>query len=217
MIQCIVIVDDPRIFVTLLLQSVMAANKPAHHCLFIQTTNRIAEHLNVLSFVDWLHVGCFFQVVHFAESGYRLPPPCYCPRVLHAMMLDCWHRDRSYRPSFKHLVTQLDRFLLDMNCLNDTLNNRYVVRKVWNTCSLIVVIVRKRSLKFPAVSSLIRAVICCDRVIPTSANNILRNMQTKPLVKQQFHGHRHVYVIFFICCIFCTFFPYCVTRAVTYT
>ncbi|XP_078488630.1 ephrin receptor epsilon [Ciona intestinalis] len=64
------------------------------------------------------------DVVQFVDSGYRLPPPCYCPRIIHSVMLECWNRDRTQRPNFSHLVTLLDRFLLEADCLTDTINNR---------------------------------------------------------------------------------------------
>nr|BAB68344.1 EPH receptor tyrosine kinase [Ciona savignyi] len=64
------------------------------------------------------------DVVQFVDCGYRLPPPCYCPRIIHSVMLECWNKDRTSRPNFSHLVTIFNRFLQEPSCLNDIINNR---------------------------------------------------------------------------------------------
>ncbi|KAI1229688.1 Ephrin type-B receptor 4, partial [Lamprotornis superbus] len=50
-------------------------------------------------------------VINAIEQDYRLPPPPRCPPALHRLMLDCWQRDRSARPTFPHLVHALDRLI----------------------------------------------------------------------------------------------------------
>lgn len=34
-----------------------------------------------------------------------------CPRALHQLMLDCWHKDRAQRPRFSHVVSVLDALI----------------------------------------------------------------------------------------------------------
>nr|XP_039249727.1 ephrin type-A receptor 4-like [Styela clava] len=63
------------------------------------------------------------DVVHCVENGYRLPPPPFCPRILHNLMLNCWNMDRTRRPTFTQIVAQLDSMLLAPEKLNDTINN----------------------------------------------------------------------------------------------
>eukprot|EP00118_Oscarella_pearsei_P009442 m.54442 g.54442 ORF g.54442 m.54442 type:complete len:154 (+) comp34372_c0_seq1:67-528(+) len=41
------------------------------------------------------------------EMGRRLPPPPGCPRIIYAMMIDCWHPDHHSRPTFSQLDTRL--------------------------------------------------------------------------------------------------------------
>ncbi|XP_076806394.1 ephrin type-B receptor 1-like isoform X1 [Clavelina lepadiformis] len=66
------------------------------------------------------------DVVHLVESGYRLPPPCCCPRSLHEMMLECWNCDRSRRPTFNQLVALLGHLINESDLLADTVNIRPV-------------------------------------------------------------------------------------------
>ncbi|XP_022239231.1 ephrin type-B receptor 1-B-like [Limulus polyphemus] len=49
------------------------------------------------------------DVIKSIEKGYRLPAPMDCPEALHQLMLDCWQKERSYRPSFANIVKTLDR------------------------------------------------------------------------------------------------------------
>ncbi|NXD46648.1 EPHB4 protein, partial [Copsychus sechellarum] len=51
------------------------------------------------------------DVINAIEQDYRLPPPPRCPPALHRLMLDCWQRERSARPTFPHLVRALDRLM----------------------------------------------------------------------------------------------------------
>ncbi|KAI3375654.1 hypothetical protein L3Q82_003714 [Scortum barcoo] len=39
------------------------------------------------------------DVINAIEQDYRLPPPPDCPSSLHALMLDCWQKERANRPS----------------------------------------------------------------------------------------------------------------------
>ncbi|XP_038602854.1 ephrin type-A receptor 8 [Tachyglossus aculeatus] len=51
------------------------------------------------------------DVINSVEEGYRLPAPMGCPKALHQLMLDCWHKDRSQRPRFPHIVGVLDQLI----------------------------------------------------------------------------------------------------------
>ena len=52
-----------------------------------------------------------FQVIQSIEEGYRLPAPIDCPLALHQLMLDCWQKERSDRPTFAQLLAYLDKLL----------------------------------------------------------------------------------------------------------
>lgn len=54
---------------------------------------------------------CPTQVISSVEEGYRLPAPMGCPRTLHQLMLDCWHKDRAQRPRFSQVVSVLDALI----------------------------------------------------------------------------------------------------------
>lgn len=54
------------------------------------------------------------------EEGYRLPAPMGCPRALHQLMLDCWHKDRAQRPRFAHVVSVLDALVHSPESLRAT-------------------------------------------------------------------------------------------------
>ncbi|KAM4537508.1 ephrin type-B receptor 4b-like isoform 1-T2 [Odontesthes bonariensis] len=51
------------------------------------------------------------DVINAIEQDYRLPPPPDCPASLHALMLDCWQKDRANRPRFCDVVAALDRLI----------------------------------------------------------------------------------------------------------
>lgn len=58
-----------------------------------------------------LNSALCLQVISSVEEGYRLPAPMGCPRALHQLMLDCWHKDRAQRPRFSHIVSVLDALI----------------------------------------------------------------------------------------------------------
>lgn len=60
------------------------------------------------------------QVISSVEEGYRLPAPMGCPRALHQLMLDCWHKDRTQRPRFSHIVSVLDALIRSPESLRAT-------------------------------------------------------------------------------------------------
>lgn len=43
------------------------------------------------------------------EEGYRMPPPKNCPPGMYDIMLQTWEMDAEKRPSFSHLLTELDQ------------------------------------------------------------------------------------------------------------
>ncbi|TMS00931.1 Ephrin type-A receptor 7 [Larimichthys crocea] len=51
------------------------------------------------------------KVINAIEQDYRLPPPPDCPSSLHALMLDCWQKERANRPRFCDVVASLDRLI----------------------------------------------------------------------------------------------------------
>lgn len=60
------------------------------------------------------------QVISSVEEGYRLPAPMGCPRALHQLMLDCWHKDRAQRPRFSQIVSVLDVLICNPESLRAT-------------------------------------------------------------------------------------------------
>lgn len=50
-------------------------------------------------------------MINAIEQDYRLPPPPECPASLHALMLDCWQKERGNRPRFSEVVAALDRLI----------------------------------------------------------------------------------------------------------
>uniref|UniRef100_A0A0K2UVZ0 receptor protein-tyrosine kinase n=1 Tax=Lepeophtheirus salmonis TaxID=72036 RepID=A0A0K2UVZ0_LEPSM len=57
------------------------------------------------------------DVIKAIEKGYRLPAPMDCPEANHQLMLDCWQKERSHRPSFGSIVKTLDKLI----CCPETL------------------------------------------------------------------------------------------------
>lgn len=66
---------------------------------------------------DWNN----FEVMDRVEGGYRLPAPMKCPKIVHAIMMDCWDKDRFRRPNFEEIVKRLDELIRAPEMLNDNL------------------------------------------------------------------------------------------------
>ncbi|XP_041933169.1 ephrin type-A receptor 7-like isoform X2 [Alosa sapidissima] len=49
------------------------------------------------------------DVIKAIEDGFRLPAPVNCPTPLHQLMLDCWQKERSERPSFSQIHSALSK------------------------------------------------------------------------------------------------------------
>jgi serine/threonine protein kinase len=52
-----------------------------------------------------------YTVMERLNTGYRLPPPMNCPKVIHDLMLRCWHKERTKRPKFKEIVEQIEQWI----------------------------------------------------------------------------------------------------------
>ncbi|XP_041115779.1 ephrin type-A receptor 6-like [Polyodon spathula] len=57
------------------------------------------------------------DVILSIEEGYRLPAPMGCPVTLHQLMLQCWQKERSHRPTFTELVSFLDKLIRNPSSL----------------------------------------------------------------------------------------------------
>lgn len=63
------------------------------------------------------------DVIKSIEKGYRLPAPMDCPEALYQLMLDCWQKQRTHRPSFASIVTTLDNLARQPQALLQTRNS----------------------------------------------------------------------------------------------
>ncbi|XP_056284306.1 tyrosine-protein kinase SRK2 [Pseudoliparis swirei] len=65
-----------------------------------------------------------FQVVQKLATGYRMPCPPNCPKVMYDIMTDCWKEEEQDRPTFETLHWKLEDFYdIDMTSYDDA--NRY--------------------------------------------------------------------------------------------
>ncbi|XP_076001135.1 ephrin type-A receptor 4-A-like [Genypterus blacodes] len=64
------------------------------------------------------------DVIKAIEEGYRLPAPMDCPVVLHQLMLDCWERERTDRPTFSQILNMLDKLIRNPGTLRRTGGDR---------------------------------------------------------------------------------------------
>ncbi|XP_041738903.2 ephrin type-A receptor 7-like [Coregonus clupeaformis] len=49
------------------------------------------------------------DVIKAIEDGFRLPAPMTCPPHLHQLMLDCWQKERTERPTFSQIHSALSK------------------------------------------------------------------------------------------------------------
>ncbi|XP_065061006.1 ephrin type-B receptor 1-B-like isoform X3 [Rhopilema esculentum] len=71
------------------------------------------------------------EVLERLASGFRLPPPMSCPKVVHDLMLSCWHKDRVKRPKFKDIRGTIDKWIQSPELLKheeSVVTRRYVTR-----------------------------------------------------------------------------------------
>lgn len=60
------------------------------------------------------------QVTQRITTGYRMPCPPNCPKLLYDIMLECWKESDQERPTFETLQWKLeDYFEMDMNSYDD--------------------------------------------------------------------------------------------------
>ncbi|XP_065061022.1 ephrin type-A receptor 4a-like isoform X6 [Rhopilema esculentum] len=59
----------------------------------------------------WSYGILLWEVLERLASGFRLPPPMSCPKVVHDLMLSCWHKDRVKRPKFKDIRGTIDKWI----------------------------------------------------------------------------------------------------------
>uniref|UniRef100_A0A3Q0S141 receptor protein-tyrosine kinase n=1 Tax=Amphilophus citrinellus TaxID=61819 RepID=A0A3Q0S141_AMPCI len=75
------------------------------------------------------------DVIKAIEDGFRLPAPVNCPPHLHQLMLDCWQKERTERPSFSQIHSALSKSIrspdgigsstLARRCISPSLNNLF--------------------------------------------------------------------------------------------
>lgn len=63
------------------------------------------------------------DVIKSIEKGYRLPAPMDCPEALYQLMLDCWQKQRTHRPTFASVVSTLDNLARQPQALLTTRNS----------------------------------------------------------------------------------------------
>ncbi|KAL1115801.1 hypothetical protein AAG570_006091 [Ranatra chinensis] len=66
------------------------------------------------------------DVIKSIEKGYRLPAPMDCPEAIYQLMLDCWQKERTHRPSFASIVKTLDKLIRCPDTLRKIAQNRAV-------------------------------------------------------------------------------------------
>ncbi|XP_066144115.1 ephrin type-A receptor 4-A isoform X2 [Euwallacea fornicatus] len=64
------------------------------------------------------------DVIKSIEKGYRLPAPMDCPEAIYQLMLDCWQKERTHRPSFLSVVKTLDKLIRVPDTLRKIAQNR---------------------------------------------------------------------------------------------
>ncbi|KAJ3606406.1 hypothetical protein NHX12_025927 [Muraenolepis orangiensis] len=60
-----------------------------------------------------------YQVVTQVPTGYRMPAPASCPKVMYELMADCWKEDEHQRPTFETLQWRLEGFFDDVTSYDD--------------------------------------------------------------------------------------------------
>ncbi|KAJ7379744.1 Ephrin type-A receptor 5 [Desmophyllum pertusum] len=67
-------------------------------------------------------VTCGVMVIKRVETGYRLPPPQGCPNVIFCLMMECWDKDKSKRPTFSEIVSRFDELIRSPEVLGDVVS-----------------------------------------------------------------------------------------------
>uniref|UniRef100_A0A3Q3AE62 Ephrin type-A receptor 10 n=1 Tax=Kryptolebias marmoratus TaxID=37003 RepID=A0A3Q3AE62_KRYMA len=63
------------------------------------------------------------DVIKAIEDGFRLPAPVNCPPHLHQLMLDCWQKERTERPSFSQIHSALSKNMRSPDGIGSTLSS----------------------------------------------------------------------------------------------
>ncbi|XP_044261180.1 ephrin type-B receptor 1-B isoform X3 [Tribolium madens] len=66
------------------------------------------------------------DVIKSIEKGYRLPAPMDCPEAIYQLMLDCWQKERTHRPTFQSIVKTLDKLIRVPDTLRKIAQNRHL-------------------------------------------------------------------------------------------
>ncbi|KAG7335370.1 hypothetical protein KOW79_001966 [Hemibagrus wyckioides] len=70
------------------------------------------------------------DVIKAIEDGFRLPAPLNCPTSLHQLMLDCWQKERTERPSFTQIHSALSKTMRSPdNIGSSTLTHRTLAER----------------------------------------------------------------------------------------
>ncbi|XP_068700595.1 ephrin type-A receptor 4-like isoform X2 [Montipora foliosa] len=77
---------------------------------------------------EWSNV----EVVSRVTSGYRLPPPQGCPKIIHSLMLDCWEAEKNKRPTFAEIVCRLNEIIRSPDSLIDDASPQSKTQSVGN-------------------------------------------------------------------------------------
>ncbi|KAG8229997.1 hypothetical protein J437_LFUL012273 [Ladona fulva] len=59
-----------------------------------------------------------------ASTSRRLPAPMDCPEAIYQLMLDCWQKERTHRPTFASIVKTLDKLIKCPETLRKIAQNR---------------------------------------------------------------------------------------------
>ncbi|KAL0962460.1 hypothetical protein UPYG_G00340260 [Umbra pygmaea] len=65
------------------------------------------------------------DVIKAIEDGFRLPAPLSCPAHIHQLMLDCWQKERTERPTFSQVHSALSKSIRSPDAIgSSTLSRR---------------------------------------------------------------------------------------------
>lgn len=67
------------------------------------------------------------SIMHFVNSGGRLPKPESCSNESYELMLGCWKQESSDRPSFKELLDWIKKLKQPLYVNLETLSNSYII------------------------------------------------------------------------------------------
>ncbi|KAM9776549.1 ephrin type-A receptor 10 isoform 1-T2 [Syngnathus typhle] len=86
------------------------------------------------------------DVIKAIEDGFRLPAPVNCPTHLHQLMLDCWQKERTERPTFSQIHSALNKSIR----LPDAIGSSTLARR---TLSSSITLAERPLPTFPSFSS----------------------------------------------------------------